>query len=89
MPPCEGRGCLRSVSENIHSTAPFALLTRWLETQQQPEEGIEEAVLWLLVDRLGDAAGPEVFVQRAQQITTKLSLTLHHRHVQVGQPVSR
>lgn len=43
----------------------------------------DECLLWLLVDRLADAADPEVYVQRAPQIARKLSLTFQQLDVEV------
>ncbi|CDJ62423.1 hypothetical protein, conserved [Eimeria necatrix] len=64
-------------------TAPFGSIVQWLDADQMKENQREdECLLWLLVDRLADAADPEVYVQRAPQIARKLSLTFQQLDVE-------
>lgn len=64
--------------------APFGSIVQWLDADQMKENQREdECLLWLLVDRLADAADPEVYAQRAPQIARKLSLTFQQVDVEV------
>lgn len=69
-------------SEIIRETAPFGLVLHWLDLRN-PELQDGDYLLWLLMDRLGDVAGPELYIQRAQQIVQKIQDTLERQHLQV------
>ncbi|CDI85590.1 hypothetical protein, conserved [Eimeria praecox] len=66
----------------VSQTAPFGLITGWLDAQQvQGHSSEEECLLWLLVERLADIAEPEVYVQRTPQLVQRLNLTFQQLDV--------
>ncbi|KAL8434139.1 hypothetical protein ACSSS7_003379 [Eimeria intestinalis] len=69
-------------SKFIAQTAPFGLVSQWLESQQAQEQGDDVTLLWLLMDRLADIAGPEVYIHRAQQIVQKFNATLQMQKIE-------
>ncbi|KAL8430437.1 hypothetical protein Efla_005227 [Eimeria flavescens] len=69
-------------TELIARTAAFGLVIQWLEAEQIQEEGDDLSLVWLLIDRLAETAGPEVYVHRAQQVVQKMHLTLRLQKVE-------
>ncbi|OEH77044.1 hypothetical protein cyc_04277 [Cyclospora cayetanensis] len=68
---------------SISQTVPFGLVMQWLESQEQQERQKEdECVLWLLLDRLGEATEAEVYVRYTPQIVRKLNITFQKQEVE-------